>query len=80
MGNEPSDSETMTWNHTVKGLITGRVVRQDDTWVHIELVGDHKLRYASAGRRGRVDGHGSVITLRRSRLHPVASTASGSSE
>ncbi|OHU47302.1 hypothetical protein BKG82_27000 [Mycobacteroides chelonae] len=72
MSNEPPDSNPMTWNHPIKGLITGHVVWQDDTWAKIKLVGDHKLRYGARRNRGRVDEDGAVLTLRRSRLHPVS--------
>lgn len=67
-------SDTRTWRHSRKGLITGRVVREDDTWMHIELAGDHRLRWLSEANRGRANGDGTFLTARKSLLTEIDNT------
>lgn len=64
-------AEPMTWRHSVKGLITGYLRWEDDTWARIELVGDHTLWYGSESNRGRIDQAGSTLTVRKSRLKQI---------
>jgi hypothetical protein len=59
------------WLHSRKGRIRGTVVREDDVWVTIRLAGDHALRYASQGNRGRVDEDGEPLVVRRSLLTEI---------
>ena len=40
-------AEVRTGKHSWKGRITGTVVRQDDTWMWVRLVGDHAACYWS---------------------------------
>jgi hypothetical protein len=56
------------FRHAVKGTIRGRVRREDDTWIWIQLVGDHSLRYLSAANRGRIVICGEVLCLRKKYL------------
>ncbi|GAS98773.1 uncharacterized protein RMCC_5738, partial [Mycolicibacterium canariasense] len=57
-----------TWHHSRKGRITGHLLRADDTWAWIRLVGDHRLSYASESNRGRIDRDGAIISVRKSLL------------
>lgn len=66
-------ADVTTWVHDRKGRITGTVVRQDDTWMWVQLAGDHKLRYGSESNRGRVDGDGDIMCLRASSMREVTS-------
>lgn len=50
--------------HDRKGVIVGDIVRQDDTWTHIRLAGDQRLRYMSEANRGRIDCDGDILTVR----------------
>ena len=50
--------------------IEGEIWERDD-WVHIRLVGDHRLSYGSESNRGRIDADGERITVRRSLLEEV---------
>ena len=68
-----SDHKIRTWFHSRKGRIVGIPVGGDDTWLDIELAEDHKLHYYSESNRGRVDGHGEVLRVRRSLITEVAS-------
>lgn len=68
--------EVRTWRHDFKGLITGQLVRQDQTWTRIRLAGDHTLTYGSELHRGRVDEAGAVITVRSARISLVDGAAS----
>jgi len=61
-----------TWIHSRKGRITGDVVRQDDDWMWVRLIGAHTLKYMSEYNRGQVDEDGEVLCLRRSMMNPVA--------
>lgn len=61
-----------TWQHSRKGCIRGVVVREDDTWIWVQLEGDHQLAYASAANRGRVDSDGTAMCLRKSLMVEVA--------
>lgn len=65
-------SDVKTWIHSRKGRITGTVVRQDDTWMWVRVVGDHQLRYMSESNRGRVDEDGDVMCLRASFMREVS--------
>lgn len=60
--------QVKTWVHSRKGVITGAEVGGDETWAHIELAENHRLDYGSESNRGRVDGKGEVLTVRRSLL------------
>ena len=64
---------TQAWQHRVKGIVVGREVRGDETWMVVQLVGDHRLRWLSPGRarRGEVSADGLVMTFRRSAMVPV---------
>lgn len=66
-----SDHRIRTWNHDRKGRITGLPVGGDETWIDIELVGNHKLRYGSEANRGRIDDGGEILRVRRSLLTEV---------
>lgn len=70
----PQPKDPLTWNHAIKGRITGHIIRQDDTWVQIQLIGDHRLRYGAEENRGRIDTNGTILTLRRSRLEVITAT------
>ncbi|MCV7138370.1 hypothetical protein [Mycolicibacterium fortuitum] len=62
------------WTHSRKGTITGTVVREDDTWMWVRLSGDHTLRYAAQGNRGRVEEDGDVMCLRKSLMKELELT------
>lgn len=71
---EPSEETVQTWEHAIKGVITGVEVGGDDTWMMVRMVGDHHLRWLSPGRAqggGEVTHDGEVGTYRRSRMVPV---------
>ena len=59
------------WIHSRKGRIVGRVVREDEDWLTIELDGDHLLTYVSEAERGRIDHEGDCIVFRKSLLTEV---------
>jgi hypothetical protein len=65
--------DVKTWVHDRKGRITGTVLRQDDTWMWVQLAGDHTLRYGSESNRGRIDENGDIICVRASFMREVAS-------
>jgi hypothetical protein len=67
----PHEVPVRKWLHSRKGPIRGVVVREDDTWTHIRLVGDQRLRYFSVART--LEGHedGEIITARTSFLTEV---------
>lgn len=67
----PVDGQTRSWRHQRKGIISGEVVRVDDTWVTIKLAGDHQLWYGSEASRGRVDADGTTLPFRRTCLTPL---------
>lgn len=64
-------SDVKTWQHDRKGMITGSVVSECDTWLHIRLTGNHELRYMSEALRGSVDRDSEVITVRKSLVTEV---------
>ncbi len=66
-------TDVKTWIHSRKGLIKGRELlsRSDDTWLTIQLVGDHQLRYGSECNRGRIDPDGSTLVVRRTYLRSI---------
>lgn len=68
-------SDVKTWVHDRKGRIIGTVVRQDDTWMWVRLVGDHRLMYGSESYRGRVDEDGDVLCVRASWMHEITNQA-----
>lgn len=59
-------SDIQTWKHSRKGIITGRVVDEDDEWVRIELHGDQPIIYQSESRGPESDGE--ILTARKSFL------------
>lgn len=65
------------WIHSRKGRIEGEVVRQDDTWMHIRLTGEHAPHYLSEANRGRTHDDGEELTLRRSLMREVGCAPSG---
>ena len=65
-------SDVKKWRHSRKGIVTGREVWRDDTWMKVELAEDHTLRYCSEENRGRVDNAGSVETYRISFMTELA--------
>lgn len=56
-----SDDKVRTWRHSRKGLISGVVVKQDETWTTIRLVDEH--RFVPAGYGVDVEG-GEELTFR----------------
>ena len=70
-------SDVKTWVHSRKGPVTGVVVREDDTWMWIRLVGDHRLRYGSESNRGRIDEDGEVMCVRASLMREVTELPEG---
>ncbi|MFV8169850.1 hypothetical protein [Mycolicibacterium peregrinum] len=70
-----SNQLTRTWKHSRKGRIVGVVVREDDTWMWVRLVGDQTLRYGSEANRGRIDEDGDVMCLRKSFMTGIEETA-----
>ncbi|AON97354.1 hypothetical protein BIZ71_gp61 [Gordonia phage Hedwig] len=67
----PAQSHPTVWNHRRRGRIEGEIIWERDDWVHIRLVGDHRLSYGSESNRGRIDADGERITVRRSLLEEV---------
>lgn len=59
------------FRHIRKGLVEGRIVREDETWAQIELARDHRLAYGSECNRGRIDEAGEILTVRRSFLTEI---------
>lgn len=70
-----SDTNIRRFRHSRKGFIVGRVVHEDDTWMHINLARDHMLTYGSECNKGRVDEEGDTITVRKSFLRELAPAA-----
>ena len=65
-------SEVKRWRHSRKGIVIGREVWRDDTWMKVELAEDHELRYMAESNRGRVDEAGAVETFRISLMTALA--------
>ena len=70
-----AELRTRTWEHSRKGRIRGVVVREDDTWIWVQLEGDHQLAYAAAANRGRIDTDGTAMCLRKSLMVEVDGVA-----
>ena len=66
-------NEIRTFQHSRKGLIVGRIIRDDGTWTQIELARDHKLVYGSEMNRGRIDEEGEILVVRSAFLTEVPS-------
>lgn len=63
-----------TWRHCRRGLITGIIIWENDTWARIQLSGDHRLRYKSERLRDRRDGE--LVTVRKQFLTEIEGDAS----
>lgn len=46
-----------------------------DTWIWVQLEGDHQLAYAAAANRGRIDTDGTAMCLRKSLMVEVDGVA-----
>ena len=55
------NEDVKTWLHSRKGIIRGVVEKADGSWLHIRLVGDHDLRWASSDHQTTRDGETIVV-------------------
>lgn len=65
--------EVRDWHHNRKGRIRGVVLRADETWMTVRLVGEHDIPWLSETNRLEVGAlqHDETLTVRRSLMTPI---------